>query len=54
MVMDREYPVLLKEKFMVSQVLRRSVILLWSVDGRGDSQWYCRVSIWEWLGWLLC
>ena len=42
MVMEREYPVLLKEKFMVSQVLRRSEILFWSEDGRGDSQWYCR------------
>ena len=42
MVIDREYPVLLKEEFMVSQVLRRSKILFWSGDGRGDSQWYCR------------
>ena len=42
MVTEREYPVLLKEEFMVSQVLRRSKILFWSGDGRGDSQWYCR------------
>ena len=42
MVMEREYPDLLKEKFMVSQVLRRSEILFWSEDGRGDSQLYCR------------
>ena len=42
MVIEREYPDLLKEKFMVSQVLRRSEILFWSEDGRGDSQLYCR------------
>ena len=42
MVTEREYPVLLKEEFMVSQVLRRSMILFWSGDGRGVSQWYCR------------
>ena len=42
MVTAREYPVLLKEKFIVSQVFRRSEILFWSGEGRGVSQWYCR------------
>ena len=41
MVTAREYPVLLKEKFIVSQVFRRSEILFWSGEGRGVSQWYC-------------
>ena len=40
--MEREYPLLLKEEFMVSHFFRISVILFWSQVGRGESKFYWR------------